>query len=87
MAVSTIKSGAYPTKNATVNVSVSANNIDTKTLSVSDAKYHIVKGFAVMSSTSVIPMQIYFSDDNTITVRVRNVASSTQTATVAIYYC
>lgn len=87
MAVSTIKNTVANTKVASSSVTVSGNTINTITLTVNDASFALIKGFGVFSNENIVIMQCLFSAPNTITVRVRNLISSSQTATVQVYYC
>ena len=66
-------------------VSVSANTINTITLTVNDAVFGLVVGFYI-SGDSIVPMQAYFSSATEITVRVRNVANVATTCNISIMY-
>lgn len=67
-------------------ISVSANAIDTQTLTVNDAVYGIVTGFAITNSSEIVMMQCYFNGTSSISLRVKNVANSTQTYKATIQY-
>ena len=88
MATGTIKASPSVTKSKnTGTITVSGSDVVTTTFSVSDAVYHIVKGFQVSASSNMAIVQCYFSDDTTITVRVRNLITSSGTCNVTVYYC
>ena len=87
MASSTIKNTPYNTKSKSVSVTAPTYSIGSATISVTDAEYHMIKGFAVTDTEHLSVMQCFFSNDSTINVRVRNGASSSQTGTFTVYYC
>ena len=66
--------------------SVSANAIDTQTIAVNNATYGIVVGFAITNSSDVVMMQCFFNGLSEIQVRVRNLASFTNTYNLTIFY-
>lgn len=66
--------------------SVSANAIDTQTIAINNATYGIVVGFAITNSSDVVMMQCFFNGLSEIQVRVRNLANSTNTYNLRIFY-
>lgn len=70
-------------------ISVPANDIASGDFDVSSSPGDnlMVVGFDISSSTSVLPMQIYMSDKNTIHYRLRNISGSAQTCALYVYYC
>ena len=66
--------------------SVSANAIDTQTISINNATYGIVVGFAITNSSDVVMMQCFFNGLSEIQVRVRNLANFTNTYNLTIFY-
>lgn len=55
---------------------VSANDIATVTISVTDSVYKIITGFLLTDSTSVVIVQCAFNSDGDIRLRVRNVTNT-----------
>lgn len=66
-------------------ISVTASGINTITIAVNNAVYGIVTGI-IISGDAVVPMQFYFSDINTINVRLKNTLANNTTCNVAVYY-
>ena len=73
----------YTTPNA---LNIGANTIDTQTITISDAVYGIVVGFAITNNTDVVIMQCYFNGLTELNVRVRNVSASAGTYRFSIIY-
>lgn len=88
MAVSKINSNVAVTKKAVANgFTIPTNGIYTGTITVSDAVYGIVKGFAITANANSAVVQCYFSNATTITFRVRGLSDSTSIANMEVYYC
>lgn len=66
--------------------SISANAIDTQTISVNNATYGIIVGFAITNSSDIAMMQCFFNGLSEIQVRVRNLANFTNTYNLSIFY-
>lgn len=67
-------------------VNVAANDIANVDLTVNDSIYKIITGFAVTDNTSVVAVQVWFTDSTTIRFRVRNVSNSNTTFRVYVNY-
>ena len=67
-------------------ISVSANTIDTQDFTVNDSNYQIVVGFTVSNSINFAIVQCYFENSTTVRVRVRNLANTTDSYQVRVYY-
>ena len=70
----------------TAAISVSANTIDTQDFTVNDSNYQIVVGFTVSNSINFAIVQCYFENSTTVRVRVRNLANTTDSYQVRVYY-
>ena len=66
-------------------VSVGANTIQSLTLSAPNAKYIIIAGVYI-SGDAVVPMQFYFSAQNEIYFRLRNLTNVATTCNITIFY-
>lgn len=75
------------TKEASTPISATANEVATVTMTVNDAHYHLIKGFAITASSNLAIVQCYFSTDTVITVRVRNLINGSTTGYVTVQYC
>lgn len=67
------------TKQAAVTIPVtSAGSLYTTDIDISDkpAIFQLLKGFAITSSSELIPIQIYFNNSSSIHIRVRALATS-----------
>ena len=87
MAESKIPMSPFATKSVSDSMTVSASSINSMRLSAPDAKYQIVKGFQIANSGDTPVLQVYFEDSTHIRVRVRNVANTSQTIGVTVWYC
>ena len=70
----------------TSGITVSANTIDTQTFTVNDAVFNMVVGVAITNSINFALVQCVFWNDNEITLRVRNLANSSDSYQATIYY-
>ena len=61
---------------ATVDVDISSN----------PAVFDLVVGFQVQSTTSLVPLRVRVPNKNTVSVRVRNVAATTQSGSIVVDY-
>ena len=66
-------------------ISVTASGINTLAITVNNAVYGIVTGI-IISGDAVVPMQFYFSDINTLNVRLKNTLANNTTCNLAVYY-
>ena len=75
-------------KETTISFTVSANDIYTDDVDISSAPSELgsVVGFAITSTTDIVPMQVYTSSSNTIHIRVRNLSPNSIGAYMTIYY-
>ena len=88
MASSQVKVSPVVTKSISqTGVSIPANDIVTLTLNVSDAVYHMIKGFSISGTTNVVIMQCYFANDTQIQVRCRNLVNAANSFAISVHYC
>ena len=76
-------------KTVTANIpSTSAGSYSTISVDISSspANIRLIAGFNIYGSTTLVPIQLYFSGYNTIQVRVLNHASSAQSGNIQLYY-
>ena len=67
-------------------VTVSANTIDTQDFTVNDSVYNIVVGFLISNSTNFAIVQCYFENSTTIRTRVRNLANTSDSYQIKVFY-
>lgn len=72
--------------NTTSAITVSANTIDTLDFTVNDSTYNIVVGFLVSNSTNFAIVQCYFENSTTIRTRVRNLANTSDSYQIKVFY-
>lgn len=67
---------------------VAAGGISTVNINISSqpSQLNLIEGYSISSTGDLLPLQLYVSDANTITVRVRNVATTNQTGAITVYY-
>lgn len=73
-------------KSKTTNFSVGANTYVTLTMSVTDAELGIISGFQVRSAPKTCPVYMYFSDINTISIRLYNADGGQNDGSIVVYY-
>lgn len=67
-------------------ITVAANGIDTQTFTVNDAVFNMVVGVAITNSTNFALVQCVFWNDNVLTLRVRNLANTSDSYQATICY-
>ena len=67
-------------------ITVAANTIDTKTFTVNDAVFNMVVGVAITNTTNFALVQCVFWDENVLSLRVRNLANTSDSYQATIYY-
>ena len=67
-------------------ITVTANNIDTQDFTVNDSTYKIVVGFQLGNSINFAMVQCYFENTTTIRTRVRNLANTSDSYTIKVFY-
>ena len=72
--------------NTTSAITVSANTIDTQDFTVNDSNYNLVVGFMVSNSTNFAIVQCYFENSTTIRTRVRNLANTSDSYQIKVFY-
>lgn len=87
MASSKVQLSPVVTHSISFSPTVAANDIYTATLTVNDAKYGIIKGYAIGSNTRFTLLQAFFSASDVITVRIESGWSSAASCDVTIFYC
>lgn len=87
MAGSKVQLSPAVTHSTNFSPTIAANDIYTVTLTVNDAKYGIIKGYAIGSNTKFTLLQAYFSAPDKITVRIESYWSSAASCDVTIFYC
>lgn len=67
---------------------VTSGGISTVNINISSqpSQLNLIVGYSISSTGDLIPLQLYVSDANTITVRVRNVVPTTQSGAITVYY-
>lgn len=75
-------------KDKTISFSVSASSIYTEDVDISSApsELGLIVGFAITSTTDIVPMQVYIAGSNTIHIRVRNLVPNDIGAYMTIFY-
>ena len=63
-----------------------SNNIYTQAVSLPDARYNIVTGFCISSATELLPLQVYFYNNNALQIRVRNISTVAKSGIIDVYY-
>ena len=72
--------------NTTNAITVAANTIDTQDFTVNDSNYNLVVGFMVSNSTNFAIVQCYFDNSTTIKTRVRNLANTSDSYQIKVFY-
>ena len=67
-------------------ITVAANTIDTQDFTVNDSNYNIVVGFIISNSTNFAMVQCYFENSTTIRTRVRNLANTSDSYQIRVFY-
>lgn len=67
-------------------ITVSANTIDTQDLTVNNSIYNIVVGFQLSNSINFAMVQCYFENSTTIRTRVRNLANTSDSYQIKVFY-
>ena len=67
-------------------ITVAANTIDTQDFTVNDSNYNIVVGFIISNSINFAMVQCYFENSTTIRTRVRNLANTSDSYQIRVFY-
>ena len=67
-------------------ITVAANTIDTQDLTVNNSIYNIVVGFQLSNSVNFAMVQCYFENSTTIRTSVRNLANTSDSYQIKVFY-
>lgn len=81
-----VKTYADSAQSPSIYRNISASDIDTVNITVPEANYGYIVGFAIESNVNIALIQFYMSSKTTIHCRVRNLANSATTYQVKAYY-
>ena len=86
--ITTLNSKLARKQASTSLTNVAAGGISTVNINISSqpSQLNLIAGYSISSTGDLLPLQLYVADANTITVRVRNVATTNQTGAITVYY-